>query len=494
MMNDIERAQGLEPGAEVGGRKVYLIGVCGTAMAALAGLLKEKGAVVAGSDTGCYPPMSELLAELGINVLPGFRSENITRAFAQDGGPDLVVVGNVATRENPEAAAVLDAGLPCVSFPQALYGLFLHERTNLVVAGTHGKTTTSTMLVSALEGAGERPGFMIGGIALGEGRGFRQGRPPYFVLEGDEYDTAFFDKRPKFLHYAPTHLIITSIEYDHGDIYQDISQIEDAFARLVAMVPPGGTIVACWDWPSVRRVCEKAACKVITYGHDSGRWRIGRVESGAREISFTFGEEGKDQARLSIPFTGLHNCLNALAVYLQCLELGLDTHGVREGLGGCRGARRRQETRAEIDGVTVVDDFAHHPTAVEATLMGLKAANPSRRLVAVFEPRTNTSRRSVFQDRYARAFDYADLVLLREVPQPEKAPAGDRFSVTRLKSDLENRGKTALIFADGGEIARYLAQRAMPGDLVVIMSNGAFDQIHTLLIDGLMARKEGRLV
>ncbi len=457
------------------------MGICGTGMAALAGLLLEKGFVVKGSDSQAYPPMSDLLRDMKIPVSLGYSAENLQPE------PDFVIIGNVIRRDNPEALAVMERSIPYMSFPQAISHLCLQGRRSLVAAGTHGKTTTATLLAAALRGTGADPGFMIGGVPLDFGTGFHVGSPPWFVLEGDEYDTAFFDKQPKFLHYRPYGLILTSIEFDHADIYQDLGHIRDAFARLVRIVDPEGLIVACRDWPVVREVCQNAPCRVITYGAaaDDAMWHIGdlRISGGKTSFSACLGDEVRMDLEIWLP--GLHNALNGLGVAALCYHLGLSPDGVRQGLASCAGAKRRQEVIGEINGITVIDDFAHHPTAVRETLKALREKYTGRRLIAVFEPRTNTSTRAVFQRVYPGSFESADLILVREVPYPEKAPEGDRFSSERLVEDLRGAGRDAHYFMNAGEILDYLTGEAGPGDVIAIMSNGDFEGLHQKLITAL---------
>ena len=467
------------------GSRVHLMGICGTGMAALAGLLLEKGYIVTGSDSGCYPPMSDLLEALGIDIMQGYGKKNLSRHGKQ---PDMVITGNVIRADNPEAIYLLSSGIPFISFPAALSSMFLHERRSLVVAGTHGKTTTSAMLVAALEGCGFDPGFMIGGILRSKKAGFSAGRPPWFVLEGDEYDTAFFDKGPKFLHYMPRALILTSMEFDHADIFKDFQAVRNAFAALLSIMPGDGVIAACSDWESIRDLCRDAPCRVVWYGKDERGegWMVKDLEISAQGASFTASSRERGDLRVSISQPGMHNALNALGVVALTDALGLDLNSVARGLGQGRGVMRRQEVRGVVRGVTVIDDFAHHPSAVKETLAALKASAKGNRLVALFEPRTNTSRRSIFQERYAQAFDAADMVLVRKVPDPEKAPENDRFSSERLVEDLNSRGVSAMLFPDGKAMADYLvAGGCRHGDVVAVLSNGAFDGVHDLLLKGL---------
>ncbi len=462
------------------GSTIHLTGICGTGMASLAGLLVEQDYKVQGSDTAFYPPMGDVLKGLGIPLFEGYSPENL------DPRPDFVIIGNVIRADNPEAKAVLESDTPYSSFPAALSSLILQRRFSLVVAGTHGKTTTSTLLVSALAGCGHDAGFLIGGALKSHGTGFRLGNSRYFVVEGDEYDTAFFDKRPKFVHYAPKAAILTSAEFDHADIYPDEESIRSAFGMLVQTIPEQGVLVACTDWPMVREVIETSKARVVTYGVSEGcDYRL-LDWSDTRECTrFALASRKGEILKGSVKMPGMHNALNCCAVAALCIELGLPAYRVLDGLAGCQGVKRRQEVRGEANGRLVIDDFAHHPSAVSVTLEGLKARYPGRRLVAVFEPRTNTSRRSIFQERYPLSFGSADMVLVREVPDPQKAPEGDRFSSERLVHDLNKQGIEAHLFPDGPSIVRFLEKKSSKGDVIVILSNGPFEGIHDMLLDNL---------
>ncbi len=462
---------------------VHLMGICGTAMAALAGLLQAGGLLVSGSDQQVYPPMSDFLAGLGIEVLSGYRAEHLASR------PDLVIVGNVITRANPEAQALAELRLPYLSLPQAVGHFLLAGKTSLVVTGTHGKTTTSSLLASMLHYLGADPGFMIGGIVQEFGRNFRLGQGPYCVVEGDEYDTAFFDKGPKFLHYRPRIAVITSIEFDHADIYADLEAVIASFRRLVAIMPEDGALVANLDDPVVAQVCREANCPVFGYGEGQGlTWRLAELDIRPDGTWFSVYKDGRPQGRFHTRMPGRHNALNSLAVIAVLERLGFAVADLAVHLPRFPGVRRRQEVRGEVDGVTVIDDFAHHPTAVRETLAALRAAYPGRRLVAVFEPRTNSSRRRVFQDDYALVFDQADEVIVKEPPPLAALNEESRFSATRLIADLNRRGLKAAYQPDTGSIIEDLSRSARPGDVIAIMSNGGFDNIHPRLLDRLAHR------
>jgi len=420
-------------------RHIHFMGICGTGMGALAGLLHGQGYTVTGSDQGVYPPMSDFLGQLGIAVIGGYGPENLNPR------PDLVIVGNVIPRTNPEAVALAAAGIPYLSFPQAIRFFFLSDKTSLVVAGTHGKTTTSSLLASMLHSAGNTPGFMIGGLVQAFGRNFNTSDGPFFVLEGDEYDTAFFDKGPKFLHYQPNIAIITSIEFDHADIYDDLEAVKKSFARLVAIMPEEGCIFACTDDPVVREIVAQAHCRVESYGQRADAdWRLEDVQVTPAGTTFRVHYRDALYGRFSSPMPGRHNGLNALAVIGVLHRLGIGSEAAAQGLTSFQGVKRRQEVRGEVSGITVIDDFAHHPTAVQETLAALREAYQGRRLVTVFEPRTNTSMRNVFQERYVGCFDSTDTVIVREPPALHKVPPEERFSSRQLVADLAERDRDAL--------------------------------------------------
>jgi UDP-N-acetylmuramate: L-alanyl-gamma-D-glutamyl-meso-diaminopimelate ligase len=456
------------------------MGVCGTGMGSLAGMLKDSGYIVTGSDENVYPPMSDFLASCNIEIKNGYSAKNLTPK------PDLVVVGNTIKKTNPEAMALAEHNIPYVSFPQALGHYFLAGKTSLVVTGTHGKTTTSSLLATLLHKAGQTPGFMVGGLVQAFGRNYNLGDSPYFVVEGDEYDTAFFDKGPKFLHYQPRIAIVTSIEFDHADIFAGLDDIKEAFSRLMAIMPKDGCVVACLDSPVVREVTSRAPCQVIGYGMNNGAdWTLKNIEVVTQSTTFDVMHCGKFYRSFKSPMPGRHNALNGLATIAVLDRLGLDKEAIAAGLSSFEGVRRRQEVRGVINDITVIDDFAHHPTAVRETLNALKQAYKDHRLIAVFEPRTNSSRRQVFQKDYVSAFDSADMVVVREpVPLPN-FPTEQLFSSKQLASDLKTRNINAFAFPDTDKILEYLQTTLVPGDLVAILSNGGFDNIHTRLLASL---------
>jgi len=465
-------------------RRVHLMGVCGTAMGALAAMLAEMGMEVRGSDSGVYPPMSDYLAARRIPVSEGFRPENLAWR------PDLVVVGNVIRRDNPEIAALARAAVPYLSMPQALAGFFIKDARSLVVCGTHGKTTTAAMLASALFSAGFDPGFVIGGILKGFDANFRIGSGRICVLEGDEYDTAFFDKGPKFPHYRPGIAILTSVEFDHADIFADFGAVKKTFARLPAVLPDDGLLVVNGDDPEAVRIAALARCRVESYGTGKGcGWRM--VDPVADGEGMSFLLRGPDcELRLRLPMSGLHNCMNAAAAAVALINAGVAEEDAAAGIAGFAGVRRRQEVRGEAFGVTVIDDFAHHPTAVAVTLEGLRNRYRGRRLIAVFEARSNTSRRRVFQERFAQAFAAADAVFVRE-PEPLLGVEADElFSASRLVDDLARQGIRAELGPDPEAIVVRLEEFLMPGDVVAVLSNGGFGNIHERLLAMLRGREK----
>ena len=463
-------------------RRVHLIGICGTGMASLAGLLAESGAEVRGSDEAVYPPMSTMLRDMGIRVLQGYKAEHL------DDRPDLVVVGNIATRTNPEAVAAAERGIPYRSMAAAIGELFLEGRHPIVVAGTHGKTTTSAQMAWVLSSAGRDPSFLVGGVLRNFGRSYGLGRGREFVIEGDEYETAFFDKGPKFLHYRPKTAILTSVEFDHAEMYSDLDAVKAAFRKLIALVPPDGLLIYCADDPNVLEVVAGVACPSVAYGEGRGPgWRGRILASGAEGMEMEVSRDGSPYGLFRTPMTGVQNLRNVLSVVAAADACSVPARAIGAGLAAFEGVKRRQEVRGEAGGVLVIDDFAHHPTAVRLTLAGTRDRYAGRRLWAVFEPRTNTTRRSVFQEEYGASFDAADRIVIAAVDHPERAPEGQRFSAERLVADLKAHGKDALYLPAVSDIVAHLKSHARPGDVVMVMSNGAFGGIHDKLLAALGA-------
>ena len=467
-------------------RRVHLIGVAGAGMGSFAGLLEAAGYQVTGSDENVYPPMSTQLAGWGIEVMQGYRPENLDRAR-----PDLVVVGNVVRASNPEAVAMRERGLRHVSFPQALGDLFLAHRHGVVVVGTHGKTTSTAMMAAVLYRAGRDPSFLVGGVSRDFDSTFRLSEGEHFVVEGDEYDTAYFDKGPKFLHYRPRTAIFTSCELDHADIYRDEAHYQSAFERFVDLLPADGFLAACAGYQSVRRIAGRARCRVETYSADGpADWEARDLTLGPDGARFTLVRQGRALARVHLPVGGAHNVENALGVAAAATALGLSPAEVASGLAAFRGVKRRQEVRGTAGGVTVVDDFAHHPRAVRETLAAVRGAFPGARLLAAFEPRSNTSRRNLHQRDYASPATWGDaalVFLLRPAPS-DQVPAAERLDVDAVTGDLSTAGRPARACATVDEMVPAIAAAARPGDVVVAMSNGAFGGIWEKLLAALGGR------
>ena len=456
---------------------IHIMGICGTGMAALAGMLKSSGYHISGSDKAVYPPMSTFLEEIGIQLTEGYSADNLSPA------PDLVIVGNVITRKNPEAVALADTTIPYLSFPQALAHFYIQSRTSLVVTGTHGKTTTSSLLASCLHYAGLDPTFMIGGIVREFNANFRMGEGKHFVSEGDEYNTAFFDKESKFLHYLPDVAIITSLEFDHADIFADLDAIKKSFRKFISLLPVNGLIIAHLDDANVAEVVKDAPCEVQGYGFNRElHWSLDDISAQGGSTRFQTFLQGEPFAEMTVRLPGRHNCLNSLAVTAVLHRIGVDTETIGQGLSRFAGIKRRQEVRGIVNGITVIDDFAHHPTAVKETLHALKNAYAGQRLITVFEPRTNSSRRSIFQQNYVSCFDASDLTFIREPVPLDNISADDLFSAEQLAKDLNDRGQQAQSFPDTDTILAALLPTLKENDVVAILSNGGFDNIHSRLL------------
>jgi UDP-N-acetylmuramate: L-alanyl-gamma-D-glutamyl-meso-diaminopimelate ligase len=464
------------------GSHIHLIAVCGVGMASLAGLLKAQGYRITGSDQNVYPPMSTYLAQAGIDVQTGFDPQHVANR------PDLVIVGNAVSRGNSEAEAVLDGNIPYLSFPQALGKFLIGTRQSIVVTGTHGKTTTTALTAWVLKCAGLNPGFFVGGVPLNFGSGWDTGEGDQVVLEGDEYDSAFFDKGPKFLHYRPQSVILTSVEFDHADIYRDLDHMKEAFRRLARLIPGSGLLVACYDYPPVREVVKTGSCRVVSYGDDeSCDWTVRNVRADGRRCYFDPCFRRNSEGRVELGAIGRHNVKNALAVYVLARELGLDRSNLLEGFASFSGVKRRQEFKGEKRGVLVVDDFAHHPTAVAETIKAVKDAFTGRRVWAVFEPRSNTSRRNIFEREFAQALSLADRVVVSGLHQPDRIPEAERLSVERVVDSINQSAghEQALVINGADNIAAHVSARAGAGDIILVMSNGGFDGVQDKILAAL---------
>lgn len=474
-------------------KHVHLIGICGTAMASLAGLLQLRGWRVTGSDKAAYPPMSDLLAQLGIPLTQPFAEVNL------EPRPDLVIIGNAISRGNVELEAVLDQRIPFASLAETIHNEFLRDRESLVVAGTHGKTTTTSILAWIYETAAKinpalAPSFLVGGIAENFGSSFQLRETEPFLLEGDEYDTAFFDKGPKFLHYFPDALILTHVEFDHADIYADLEAVKTAFKRLVNLVPRRGRIVAFDGSANVTECMAKAFCAVERYGFAAdSHWRIEdlRVENG---ISYwRILRQGQAWMEAEMPLAGEHNVLNATAAAALAAGQGVPADAIREALPTFRSVKRRLEVIAEIDGTTVIDDFAHHPTAIRETLRALRLQYRKARLWAVLEPRSNTLRRNIFEHELTDSLALADEVVLAAVYQAANVPAEQLLHPENVVAALQKKGRSARQLPNVAAIVEHLVTQARPGDVIAILSNGGFDGIYQKLPERLRAARSASI-
>ena len=474
-------------------RHIHLIGICGTAMASLAGMLHRRGVRVTGSDTAAYPPMSELLAQLGIPVLQPFREENL------DPRPDLVVIGNAISRGNAEVEYCLDRRIRFTSLAQLLHDEFLFGHEVLCVAGTHGKTTTTSMLAWILEVAGKSPSFLIGGIAENFGSSFAvHDQSRHFIIEGDEYDTAFFDKGPKFLHYFPDAMILTSVEFDHADIYRDLDAVKTAFKRLVNLIPRRGRIIALdgatAGSPHVDDCVSRALCPVERYGLSEGAdWRVANVRYGPQRTRWEVHAGNKKFGDFEFPLAGQYNVLNATAAAALASHYQIDPATIAKALAGFRSVKRRLEVKAEIAGITLIDDFAHHPTAIAETLKALRARYAGRRLWAICEPRSNTLRRAVFQHELGRSLALADAVVLASIFKPEAIAEHERLKTAAVIEQARAAGREAWELLDADAIVREIAPKLRPGDVVAILSNGGFGGIYEKLPQRLREMYGGKL-
>jgi UDP-N-acetylmuramate: L-alanyl-gamma-D-glutamyl-meso-diaminopimelate ligase len=459
---------------------VHLIAVCGTAMGALACMLKDMGYQVTGSDNNIYPPMSRFLEEKGVSIMAGFEGAHLSHR------PDLVVVGNAVSRENAEVVATAKMALSYCSMPQAVNRFAAADKRQILVAGTHGKTTTSAILAWILFSAGREPSFIIGGILPNFKSNYRTGTGDCIVIEADEYDTAFFDKGPKFLHYNPDAAILTSVEFDHADIYRDLDHVRDAFGRFVAKLRTDSLLVSVDDDPNVSGLKGLVKCRQLPYGIEpDSPWQLGETRIQPPVTHFQVIKNGQDFGRFQTRMIGAHNLKNTLAAVAVADYLGVTPENIAEALNSFAGVRRRQEIRGEKRGVVVIDDFAHHPTAVKETLIAVRSHFLENRVIAVFEPRTNSSMRRVFQHDYTTVFDPADRICIRKPSMLQKVPENERFSSEQLVADLKRSGKNATHFEDTESIIDDLAESSKGGDVILIMSNGGFDNVHERLLDAL---------
>jgi UDP-N-acetylmuramate: L-alanyl-gamma-D-glutamyl-meso-diaminopimelate ligase len=463
----------------------HLIGICGTAMASLAGMLKARGHVVTGSDEHVYPPMSTMLESIGIPIARGYESDNLTPA------PDCVVVGNAIPRGNPEVEETLNRHLLYHSLPEVLKKEFIRGRRSLVIAGTHGKTTTTSLAAWIIDHAGLNPSFLVGGVVQNFGVSFRVTDSEHFIIEGDEYDTAYFDKGPKFMHYLPEIAIVNNIEFDHADIYKDLDAVKLAFRRLMNLVPGGGRLIAGWDSQPVREVVSSFGTRLFTnletFGtSEDAKWQARDIKFADGMTRFDVWREGLKWSDFQTPLIGDFNVRNCLAVIIAADAWGVARPAIAEALATFKSVRRRLEVRGEVNGITVIDDFAHHPTAVRETLAALRTKYPNERLIAVFEPRSRTSCHATFQQTYVEAFAPADYVIVSRVFDEQRAAEmGGVLDIEKLIGHINSQNKPAHAITDVDEIVENLKSELRAGDVVAIMSNGAFGGIHEKLLAAL---------
>ena len=445
-------------------------------MASLAGLLKQRGFQVTGSDAAAYPPMSDLLRSLNIPIAEPYSEENLKPR------PDLVVVGNAISRGNVELEHVLDHHIPLRSLPQVLHESFLRGRESIVVAGTHGKTTTTSMLSWIFQVAGKNPSFLIGGVAENFGTSFALRQSMHFLLEGDEYDTAFFDKGPKFLHYFPDAVALTSVEFDHADIYKDLDAVKTSFKRLVNLIPRSGYLIAFDNSINVDECIARTFCKVERYGQrETSAWRARDLLFKSQETCWTVERDGKHWADLRMSLAGEYNVMNATAAAAMAARYEISADAITEALASFKSVKRRLEVKAEVAGVTIIDDFAHHPTAIAETLKALRTRYKNRRLWAILEPRSNTLRRNVFFKELAASLSHADEIVIASVFKAEAIPEGERLSSTELVKELNRHKHHARECKDADAIIESIARELRDGDVVAILSNGGFGGIYDKL-------------
>ena len=460
----------------------HLIGICGTAMASLAGMLQARGHHVTGSDQNVYPPMSTMLRDLGINVLQGFNREHLSPA------PDCVIVGNAIPRGNPEVEETLKRKLLYRSQAETVKEEFIRGRHSLAVAGTHGKTTTTSIAAWVIDQGGLDPTFLIGGVAQNFGSSFRVTQSDYVIVEADEYDTAYFDKGPKFMHYLPELAIVNNIEFDHADIYKDLDAVKLAFRRFMNLVPENGRLIAGWDSPNVRAVVESFGPKLFTQLETFGttedaRWQVRNADFTGGLSRFEVFHDQQAWGEFQTPLLGEFNLLNCLAVIITADAWGISREEIHDALTTFKNVKRRAEVRGEQRGVTVIDDFAHHPTAVRETLRALRARYTDRRLIAIFEPRSWSSRLAVFQNDYANAFVAADYVVVASVFDSQKVTEkGRALDTEELIEAISRQGKPALALPGADEIVDHILPELRDGDVVAIMSNGGFGGIHEKIL------------
>ncbi|MBI9088861.1 MAG: UDP-N-acetylmuramate:L-alanyl-gamma-D-glutamyl-meso-diaminopimelate ligase [Desulfobacterium sp.] len=460
-------------------KKIHMIAACGTGMGALACILQDMGYAVTGSDQDVYPPMSDFLSHKGIRLIKGFHPDNL------DPETDLVIVGNAVFRSNPEAVATMERKIPYCSMPQALNRFAAAGKKIILVTGTHGKTTTASLMAHVLNEAGLDPSFMIGGIVTDFNGNYRIGKGEHIVIEGDEYDTAFFDKGPKFMHYNPYVTIMTGVEFDHADIFRDLDHVKEVFTNFVKKLTPESLAIAFNEDRNLDEVLAFGKCGIQRYGDDAGDWSCVDLKAEDGKSVFKIKDPTGSLGTFTTPMMGHHNIMNALAVIAASKRINVPDECLAAALDSFAGVKRRQEVRGVKNGITVMDDFAHHPTAVRETLKAVGPFYKDGRIIAVFEPRTNSSMRTVFQAVYPPAFDGADMVCVRRPSKIDKIPPEERLSPEKLVADICERGTDAHLFDNTDTIINFLVQRGEKNDLMLIMSNGGFDNIHDRLLERL---------
>lgn len=464
----------LRPGAHV-----HFMGICGTAMASLAGLLHARGFKVTGSDQNVYPPMSTQLEKLGIPIMEGYKKENLQPK------PDLVVVGNVITRNHEEAQALLASDIPYTSLPKAMGEVVISDRHSIVVSGTHGKTTTTSLMAWLAESCGLNPGFLIGGIPKNFDRSYQLPEGDWFVIEGDEYDTAFFDKVPKFIHYRPRTAILTSVEFDHADIYADLAAVKAAFTQLMTLLPTQGLLVTNAEDENIASILAATRARVVTFGLQKGDYQARAIRSTPQGMEFDVEVRGAKRAHLATSLIGEYNIKNVLAAFAAASELGWPVATVVRAISSFKGVKRRQEIIGRPNGITIIEDFAHHPTAVKGTIEAVQARHPDAHVFSVFEARSATSRRNVFQQDYADALSVAQTILLPPAFNQANIPQEQRFSNEALVEALHRKKVDVEQCESVEHIVSRLATRAKTGDVILIMSNGGFGGIYDKLLSAL---------
>ncbi len=457
-------------------KNIYFLAICGTAMASLAAMLKQMGYQVTGSDAGIYPPMSTFLEKEKIPLKTGYAVEHLTPE------PDLVIVGNAISRGNVEIEAILNRHIPYMSLPDALREFCIRGRQSVVVTGTHGKTTTTSLIAWIFDYAGRGPGFLVGGIPHNFGRGYQVGTGNTFIIEGDEYDSAYFDKAAKFLRYMPDIGVINCIEFDHADIYSSIDEIVLAFKRFVNLIPGNGLLVVSRQDPLAMRVSQNAFCSVETFGPD-GDWSASDIEVSGMHTSFILNHRKKPIQRITSGLFGEHNINNVLAAIAVAFRAGISFDAVIKALQSFKGIKRRLEHKAVVRNIDIYDDFGHHPTAIRATLSSFRQRFPRRTIWALFEPRSATTRRNIFQSQLVDAFMDADQIMIAPIHRADKVPQNQLLSCTKLTEDLGRRKKSAEYFQNISQMVDYMSQNLKDGDLVITFSNGSFSDIHGKLID-----------